>query len=112
MSAYEQVRVATTRLTLVGRWSHAQRYFHDSVKMRPKAVPPGLADEALTYIGTRFHLERRGTDVTPAQRPALHQRHKAPILEKFNAWLDRHLPATAPKTLLGKAIQKQWIGFS
>jgi hypothetical protein len=68
-----------------------------------------LADEALTSIGTRFHLEQRGTG---AQRHALHQRYNAPILEHFNAWLDRHLPATAPKTLLGKATRKQWIGFS
>src|SRR5512144_53060 len=105
LSAYDQVRTATTRPILVGCWSHARRYFHDLVKARPKTAPPGLADEALAYIGALFHLERRWTDVTPAQRQLLRQCHSAPILEQFKAWLDRHLPATAPKTLLGKAIR-------
>ena len=105
LSAYEQVRTATTRPTLVGCWSHARRYFHELVKARPKTAPPGLADEALTYIGALFHLERRWTEVTPAQRQALRQCHSAPIVDQFKAWLDRHLPATAPKTLLGKAIR-------
>jgi transposase len=89
----------------VGCWSHARRYFHDLVKARPKSAPPGLADEALTYIGALFHLEQRWTEVTAGQRQALRQRHSAPIVDQFKAWLDRHLPATAPKTLLGKAIR-------
>jgi transposase len=105
LSAYDQVGAATTRPTLVGCWSHARRYFHDLVKARPKTAPPGLADEALTYIGALFQLERRWTEVTAAQRQALRQRHSAPIVEKFKAWLERYLPATAPKTLLGKAIR-------
>lgn len=105
LSAYEQVRTATTQPTLVGCWSHARRYFHDLVKARPKTAPPGLADEALSYIGVLFHLERRWTEVTGAQRRALRQRHSAPIVKQFKAWLERHLPATAPKTLLGKAIR-------
>src|SRR5512144_1680775 len=105
LSAYDQVGAATTRPTLVGCWSHARRYFHDLVKARPKSAPPGLADEALTYIGALFHWERRWTEVTAAQRQALRQRHSAPIVEQFKGWLDRHLPATAPKTLLGEAIR-------
>ncbi|MGE5621454.1 MAG: IS66 family transposase [Candidatus Bathyarchaeota archaeon] len=105
LSAYEQVGAANTRPTLVGCWSHARRYFHDLVKARPKTAPPGLADEALTYIGALFHWERHWTEVTPTQRQALRQRHSAPIVDQFKAWLDRHLPATAPKTLLGKAIR-------
>ena len=105
LSAYDQVGTTTTRPTLVGCWSHARRYFHDLVKARPKAAPPGLADEALTYIGALFHLERCWTEVTAAPRRALRQRHSALIVEKFKAWLERYLPATAPKTLLGKAIR-------
>jgi transposase len=105
LSAYDQVGIATARPTPVGCWSHARRYFHDLVKARPKTAPPGLADEALTYIGALFHLERRWTEVTPAQRQALRQRHSAPIVDQFKGWLDRYLPATAPKTLLGKAIR-------
>lgn len=105
LSAYEQVGAATTRPTLVGCWSHARRYFHDLVKARPKTAPPGLADEALAYIGALFHLEQRWMDATAEQRLALRQRHSTPILEQFKTWLERHLPATAPKTLLGKAIR-------
>src|SRR5512144_44958 len=105
LSAYDQVRTATTRPLLVGCWSHVRRYFHDLVKARPKTAPPGLADEALAYIGALFHLEQRWTDATAEQRWVLRQRDSAPILEKFKAWLDRQLPATAPKTLLGKAIR-------
>jgi transposase len=105
LSAYDQVGTATTRPTLVGCWSHARRYFHDLIKARPKTAPPGLADEALTYIGTLFHLEQRWMEVGAAPRCVLRQRHSAPILEQFKAWLERYLPATAPKTLLGKAIR-------
>src|SRR5512144_337959 len=105
LSAYDQVGAATARPTLVGCWSHARRYFHDLVKARPKTAPPGLTDEALTYIGALFHLERRWTEVTPEQRQAFRQCHSAPILDPFKGWLDRYLPATAPKTLLGNAIR-------
>jgi transposase len=105
LSAYEQIGAATTRPTLVGCWSHARRYFHDLVKARPKTAPPGLADEALTYIGALFHWERRWTEVDAERRRVLRHRYSAPILKQFKAWLDRHLPATAPKTLLGKAIR-------
>ena len=41
LSSYDQVGTATTRPTLVGCWSHARRYFHDIIKARPKAAPPG-----------------------------------------------------------------------
>jgi transposase len=105
LSAYEQVRTTTTQPTLAGCWSHARRYFHDIVKARPKTAQPGLADEALTYIGALFHLEQRWKDVSAEQRRDLRHHYSAPILEKFKTWLDRHLPATAPKTLLGKAIR-------
>jgi transposase len=105
LSAYDRVRTATTRPTLVGCWSHARRYFHDIIKARPKTAPPGLADEALSYIGALFHWERRWTEVTPTQRQTLRQRHSAPIVDQFKVWLDRYLPTTAPKTLLGKAIR-------
>jgi transposase len=105
LSAYEQVRTATTQPMPVGCWSHARRYFHDLLKARPKTAPPGLADEALTHIDALFHLEQRWKDVSAEQRRDLRHHYSAPILEKFKTWLDRHLPATAPKTLLGKAIR-------
>ena len=85
--------------------SHARRYFHDIVKVRPATATPGLADEALARIDTLFRLERQWKACSDEQRLALRQRFSAPILTEFKAWLDCHGVHTAPKTLLGKAIR-------
>lgn len=90
---------------MVACWSHARRYFHDIVKVRPATAAPGLADEALAAINALFSLERRWQDCSVEQRRALRQRFSAPILTEFKAWLDCHFVQTAPKTLLGKAIR-------
>jgi transposase len=90
---------------MVACWSHARRYFHDIVKVRPSAAAPGLADDALATINALFSLERQWQDCSAAQRLALRQRFSAPIITAFKAWLECYLVHTAPKTLLGKAIR-------
>ncbi len=92
-------------VVMVACWSHARRYFHDIVKVRPSTAAPGLADEALATINALFRLERQWQACSVEQRLALRQRFSAPILTEFKAWLDCYFVQTAPKTLLGKAIR-------
>jgi transposase len=100
-TGYDRVALAV----MVACWSHARRYFHDIVKVRPTTAAPGLADEALATIDTLFRLERQWHACSAEQRLALRQRFSAPILSTFKAWLDCYSVQTAPKTLLGKAIR-------
>jgi len=102
---YDSVRTALSQPLLVGCWFHVRQHFHDIVKARPAGAEPGLADEALAYINTLFRLERQWRTCSAEQRRQLRQQFSAPVLAQFKTWLERHLTATAPKTLLGKAIR-------
>jgi transposase len=108
-SAYDQVGAARQ----VGCWNHCRRKFHDVVKARPKGAGPGLADEALVHIGTLYAIERRCTEqgLSAEERLAVRATHSRPVLDTFKAWLARPLPATLPKSLIGRAIRyalKRW----
>lgn len=112
-SAYEQVGADEQAPWLVGCWSHCRRKFHDVIKARPKGAAPGLADEALAYIGALYAIERRCTErrLSTEERQAVRARDSRQVLETFKPWLERHLPATTPKSLLGRAIGyalKRW----
>jgi transposase len=104
-AGYDAVGDAGGQPTLLGCWSHARRHFHDIVKARPKGAAPGLTDEALAYADTLFRLERHWQACNAWQRQQLRQQFSAPVLAQCKTWLDQHLSATAPKTLLGKAIR-------
>ena len=104
-SGYDAVGEVGNKPMMLGCWAHARRHFHDIVKARPKDAAPGLADEALAYADTLFRLERQWKTCRAEQRHALRQPFSVPVLEACKTWLDRYLPLTAPKTLLGQAIR-------
>ena len=104
-AGYDAVGTPQCQPMMLGCWSHARRHFHDIVKARPKGAAPGLADEALAYADTLFRLERQWKTCRAEQRHALRQPFSVPVLAACKTWLDQHLSATAPKTLLGKAIR-------
>nr|XP_061809045.1 uncharacterized protein y4qI-like [Nerophis lumbriciformis] len=104
-SGYNRVRTAVGQPVMAGCWFHARQNFHHIIKARPKDAEPGLADEALAYANTLFRLERQWKTCSDEQRQQLRQQFSAPVLNQFKTWLERYLTATAPKTLLGKAIR-------
>ena len=104
-AGYDAVGTPQGQPMMLGCWTHARRNFHDIVKARPKGAAPGLADEALAYADTLFRLERQWKSCSAEQRHALRQQFSVPVLDACKSWLDRYLPLTAPKTLLGQAIR-------
>ncbi len=98
-------------ICLLGCWAHVRRKFMDVVKakkkIRSKKNPKSLADEALTMIGSLYHIEKyaREKKLGPDEIYILRQEKSKPILEQFKIWLDNNHSITPPKGLLGKAIQ-------
>jgi transposase len=87
------------------------------VKARPRGSEPGLADEALAFIGALYRVERRCTDqkLSVDERLAYRQQYSTPIIEAFKTWLDRHVGTTLPKSLLGTAMRytlKRWAALT
>jgi transposase len=95
----------------LGCWAHSRRKFVNVTKVRKKhrskrANPKSLADEALTYIGQLYLVEKeaRRRELDTIQIRQLRQEKSKPILDKFKDWLDAKKPLTPPKGLLGQAI--------
>ena len=103
-AGYDAVGTAVSPMML-GCWSHAGVISTISSKPGPKGAARVTADGALAYADTLFRLERQWKTCRAEQRHALRQPFSVPVLAACKTWLDQHLSATAPKTLLGKAIR-------
>ncbi len=64
--------------------AHARRKFHEA-----RLGNLEVAMTALAYYRWLYQLERRWRELRGAQRQALRQQHPAPVLEEFQAWLER-----------------------
>jgi len=88
-------------LLLVGCWMHARRYFVKAfeAKDRRAAVP-------LEIIKKMYAVERSAKDANDDHdaRYARRQRELVPLLDQFEAWLERYRDSAPPKSNLGKAI--------
>lgn len=98
-------------ITHVGCWAHARRNFVDVVKVKKKnrsgrIQPKSLADEALTFIGHLYQIEKEAkiNHLEPQEIYQLRQKKTKPVLEDFKIWLTAKQQVTPPKGLLGKAI--------
>jgi transposase len=98
-------------VTHVGCWAHARRNFVDVVKAKKKnrsrrVQPKSLADEALTFIGHLYQIEKEAkiNHLEPHEIYQLRQKKAKPVLEDFKIWLTAKQQVTPPKGLLGKAI--------
>ena len=89
----------TGKVTEVGCYAHARRYFH-----RALASEPERAREALTLIGALFRIERQVANAPPKQRYEVRQSESRPIVEKFFAWCDALAEQVLDETPLAKAI--------
>ncbi len=100
-----------------GCWAHSRRKFMDILKAmgkcQPKKTRSGHAEDALSFIGRLYGIERQATEngLDSQQRFEIRQEQSKPILEAFHRWLKQTENQTPPRGLLGKAIGytlKRW----
>lgn len=89
------------RIVEVGCFAHARRKFYEVAQTHP---PPGLAHEALVFIGRLYEIEARIKDQPPPERYTTRQSESVPILTRFKAWLEGHYPTLLPRSALGIAF--------
>ena len=107
---YEGYNRLSQKITRLGCWAHARRYFVRAQRQQPKGKTGG-ADQALAWIGKLYQVERQLKDKTPSERRKIRQAKALPILNQLRKWLDKTQPRTAHTTPLGKAmgyLDKQW----
>ena len=85
----------------VACWAHARRGFFDIAKTQKE---PGLAAEALAFIGRIYEIERRAKERPPDERLAMRQAETVPLLSQFKLWLEGHYRMLLPKGPLGQAV--------
>jgi transposase len=99
-SGYESL-MAGGKIVAVGCWAHCRRYFFEIAKAQ---ATPGLAAQALAWIGRLYAIETSIRDLTPDAKLARRQAQSVPVLNDFRAWLDGHFRDLAPQSPLGKAF--------
>ena len=85
-------------------WDHARRKFHDVIKGRKPNAAPGLADEALWYIGRLYEVDRKQNGATPNRRLHARKLYSKSILDHLYRWLLRVIDTVPPKSKLGDAL--------
>jgi hypothetical protein len=83
----------------VACWSHARRYFFQSL-----ATDPEPAREALALIGGLFEIERELACEPSQKRRVQRNQRSRPIVEKFFAWCDAQVDRVLDDTPIAKAI--------
>jgi hypothetical protein len=97
-SVYDHL-FADGRVTEVGCWSHARRYFFTTLGSEPER-----AREALALIGELFRIEREIATAPRAHREAIRGSHSRPVVDRFFDWCDARLPEVLPETPLAAAV--------
>jgi transposase len=97
-SVYDHL-FADGRVTEVGCWSHARRYFFKTLGSEPER-----AREALALIGELFRIEREIATAPRAHREAIRGSHSRPVVDRFFDWCDARLPEVLPETPLAAAV--------
>jgi len=97
-SVYDHL-FADGRVTGVGCWSHARRYFFKTLGSEPEA-----AREALALIGELFRIEREIAPAPRAHREAVRRARAGPVVDRFFAWCEARVPEVRPETPPAAAI--------
>jgi transposase len=98
------------RLVEVGCWAHARRYFWEA---KEADAPRGLL--AMGFIQQLYRVEAAAKELSAEARRAQRQEHAAPVLERFQAWLEEQADRVLPKSPIGKAIgyaRAQWTALT
>ena len=85
----------------VACWAHARRKVFEVAKSHKT---PGLAHQALRFIGALYAIESEIKDAPPEERLKVRQLRSAPLLADFHLWLQGHAPTLLPQGALGKAF--------
>lgn len=85
----------------VGCWAHARRKFFEVTKAQKD---PGLANEAMAWIGTLYHIESSVRERPPDEKLKVRRAQSVPLLDRFRVWLEAHFPSLLPKSPLGEAF--------
>jgi transposase len=85
----------------IGCMAHCRRKFHEVAQTHP---PPGLAHDALAFIGRLYEIEREIKGKPPEDKHTVRQAESLPMLANFKAWLDGHYPTLLPRSALGNAF--------
>jgi transposase len=91
----------TGRVIEVACWAHARRKYFELAKTQQ---PPGLAAEALKWIGKLYEIESRLKEDPPDKKLKLRQAESVPVLADFKHWLEAHYPTLLPQGPLGLAF--------
>ena len=83
-------------------WVHARRGFFDIAKSSPA---PGLAHEALAWIGKLYEIEREIRGRPPDQRAGERRRRSRPLLNQFRKWLTGIEPDLLPQGPMARAVR-------
>lgn len=93
-------------VSLVGCIAHLRRKFHEAAKAT-KGVSSKIANQALSWLGQLFALEKDYTDkgYTLEERCIARQHTSHPIFQQFKEWAQDISLGVSDKSLLGKAFQ-------
>jgi hypothetical protein len=86
-------------VTTLSCWSHARRYFYKAI-----ATDRERAMQAIAMIGKLFEIEALAQDLSPAERQRIRREKSAPVVDLFEAWVDRERPRVEPRSPIDKAL--------
>ena len=99
-SGYDAI-FKTGRVIEVGCMAHCRRKFFEIAKTQQ---PPGLAAEAIRWIGKLYGIESRIKEHPPDVKLKIRQAEALSVLADFKRWLDGHWPSLLPQGPLGLAF--------
>jgi transposase len=108
--AYDKVPGAMS----VGCWAHARRRFHEAFLVLPAAAQrKGNTAEriGLEYCNRLYKIEESLKECSPEERKVARLERSKPVLDEFQAWLNKSVTTVAPKSKIGQAIaysRSQW----
>jgi hypothetical protein len=96
----EIARQSNGRITHVGCWAHARRYFVRA----EETAPDRTVHEALSFIQSLYDVEDEAAMLSSVDRQGLRQRKSVSLLRTFREWLEIQQQRVLPSSPLGEAI--------
>ena len=92
--------------------AHARRYFHKALpatalkkKKAVKSKKPSIAEQGMLFFQALYKVEADIKELSPEEKYQARQSQSLPIMEEFDAWRKKMMPACLPKSPIGKAFQ-------